>query len=59
MTPPRGAGKKNNHQTHRRRGYHSRWALSVYGKEPGVPDEEYVGYEESLEEFEKHGKGGT
>lgn len=40
------------------RPYHSRWAISVYGKEPGVPDEDYEGYEESLEEFANNGEGG-
>ena len=38
----------------RARPYHSRWALSVYGPEPGTPPEDLVGYEEELAEFERN-----
>ena len=38
-----------------RRSYHSRWAISVYGKEPGAPKKEYEGYEKEMVAFKRKG----
>ena len=52
------------HSNHRRpefgrfsnsRSYHSRWSISVYGKEPGAPKEEYEGYEGEMHEYKQKG----
>lgn len=51
--PRRGAwAHRHSHGT---RPYHSRWAVSVYGKDPSIPPEDYEGYEKELAEFEEHG----
>ena len=39
----------------RARSYHSRWAISVYGKEPGAPMREYEGYEREMAAFRAKG----
>ena len=56
--PSWGASRRRRHE-HRahqcRRPYHSRWAVSVYGKDPSVPPEDYEGYDAELAEFEKNG----
>ena len=39
----------------RARSYHSRWAISVYGKEPGAPTREYEGYEREMAAFRAKG----
>lgn len=53
--PSWGASRRRRHEHQCRRPYHSRWAVSVYGKDPSVPPEDYEGYEAELAEFEKHG----
>lgn len=55
--PSWGASRRRGHEhrAHQSRPYHSRWAVSVYGKDPSVPPEDYEGYEEELAEFEKNG----
>jgi 16S rRNA (cytidine(1402)-2'-O)-methyltransferase len=41
------------HPHHRH--YHSRWSISVYGKEPGAPRSEYEGYETEIREYKRKG----
>ena len=53
--PSWGASRRRRHEHQCQRPYHSRWAVSVYGKDPSVPPEDYEGYEAELAEFEKHG----
>ena len=46
--------RRPRHDRHHRT-YHSRWAVSTYGKDPTVPDSDYDGYDDELEEYERDG----